>query len=93
MITDGGSKVLLIENLPDRPDDDENEEIFENIGEEFADDKNDTIKLATKEMELKAMNKANKNKDVKVDKNDFEDIKMKLLMIKLNKVCTKYEDC
>ena len=86
-------KVLLIENLPDRPDDDENEEIFENIGEEFADDKNDTIKLATKEMELKAMNKANKNKDVKVDKNDFEDIKMKLLMIKLNKVCTKYGDC
>ena len=84
---------MLIENLPDRPDDDENEEIFENIGEEFADDKNDTIKLATKEMELKAMNKANKNKDVKVDKNDFEDIKMKLLMIKLNKVCTKYEDC
>ena len=79
--------------LPDRPDDNENEEIFENIGEEFADDKNDTIKLATKEMELKAMNKANKNKDVKVDKNDFEDIKMKLLMIKLNKVCTKYEDC
>ena len=44
-------------------------------------------------MELKAMNKANRNKDVKVDKNDFEDIKMKLLMIKLNKVCTKYEDC
>ena len=84
---------MLIENLPDRPDDDENEEIFENIGEEFADDKNDTIKLATKEMELKAMNKANKNKDVKVDKNDFEDIKMKLLMIKLNKVCTKYGDC
>ena len=79
--------------LIDRPDDDENEEIFENIGEEFADDKNDTIKLATKEMELKAMNKANRNKDVKVDKNDFEDIKMKLLMIKLNKVCTKYEDC
>ena len=84
---------MLIENLPDRPDDDENEEIFENIGEEFADDKNDTIKLATKEMELKAINKANRNKDVKVDKNDFEDIKMKLLMLKLNKVCTKYEDC
>ena len=84
---------MLIENLLDRPDDDENEEIFENIGEEFADDKNDTIKLATKEMELKAMNKANKNKDVKVDKNDFEDIKMKVLMIKLDKVCTKYEDC
>ena len=84
---------MLIENLPDRPDDDENEELFENIGEEFDDDKNDTIKLATKEMELKAMNKANKNKDVKVDKNDFEDIKMKLLMIKLNKVCTKYGDC
>ena len=84
---------MLIENLPDRLDDDENEEIFENIDLEFADDKNDTIKLATKEMELKAMNKANKNKDVKVDKNDFEDIRMKLLMIKLNKVCTKYGDC
>ena len=52
MITDGGVKVLLIENLPD---DDEIEKIIENIGEEFVDFKNDTVKLATKEMRLKAI--------------------------------------